>query len=158
MAVVRANIRANTSARDDYIKGVKLLKTEFTGPTTASLGIPGPSTQVSTYDLFVVWHHFAMTTFTPPTQSDRNAAHRGPVFLPWHRFMLLQLEMNLQRVLNDNTFGLPYWIGLPTGSNLGRNKKRPPFGLARVWVGVALRSQKGRSRSRRLIQLPGGFI
>ena len=107
--VVRSSILTNTSARDKYTQGVKLLKKEFTGPTTSSLGIPGPSQQVSTYDLFVVWHHLAMTTFTPPTQGDRNAAHRGPVFLPWHRFMLLQLEMNLQRVLNDTNFGLPYW-------------------------------------------------
>ena len=62
------------------------------------------------HDLFVVWHNVAMMTFTPPSQVDRNAAHKGPVFLPWHRFMLLQLEMNLQRVLgNDSTFGLPYW-------------------------------------------------
>jgi len=109
MAVKRFNILTNTAVRDKYIQGVKLLKAEFNGPTTHSLGIPGPSRQISTYDLFVVWHHFAMTTFTPPTQGDRNSAHRGPVFLPWHRFMLIQLEMNLQRVLNDNTFGLPYW-------------------------------------------------
>ncbi len=106
---VRSNILTNAAARTSYIQGVKLLKKEFAGPTTKSLGIPGPSQSVSTYDLFVVWHHLAMTTFTPPTQGDRNAAHRGPVFLPWHRFMLLQLEMNLQRVLNDASFGLPYW-------------------------------------------------
>ena len=110
MAAIRENILVSATARDKYIQGVKLLKNEFPGPTTSSLGIEGPSRPVSTYDLFVVWHHVAMTTFTPPTQSDRNAAHRGPVFLPWHRFMLLQLEMNLQRVLgNDMTFGLPYW-------------------------------------------------
>jgi tyrosinase len=110
MAAIRENILVSATARDKYIRGVKLLKNEFPGPTTSSLGIGGPSQPVSTYDLFVVWHHGAMTTFTPPTQSDRNAAHRGPVFLPWHRFMLLQLEMNLQRVLgNDMTFGLPYW-------------------------------------------------
>ncbi len=107
---IRENILTSATARDRYIRGIKLLKNEFPGPTTASLGIDGASQPVSTYDLFVVWHHVAMTTFTPPTQSDRNAAHRGPVFLPWHRFMLLQLEMNLQRVLgNDLTFGLPYW-------------------------------------------------
>lgn len=109
MAAVRANILTNTTARDQYIQGVTLLKNEFSGPTTTALGIPGPSRPVSTYDLFVVWHHLAMTTFTPPSQNDRNAAHRGPVFLPWHRFMLLQLEMNLQRVLHDASFGLPYW-------------------------------------------------
>jgi tyrosinase len=110
MAAIRENILTSATARDKYVRGVKLLKNEFPGPTTSSLGVAGPSQPVSTYDLFVVWHHVAMTTFTPPTQSDRNAAHRGPVFLPWHRFMLLQLEMNLQRVLgNDTTFGLPYW-------------------------------------------------
>jgi tyrosinase len=118
---VRHNILTNQAARDQYIKGLKLLKAEFPGPKTSSLGIPGPSRPVSTYDLFVVWHHVAMNTFTPPTQGDRNAAHRGPVFLPWHRFMLLQLERNLQRVLNDTTFGLPYWDWaadgeLPAGS------------------------------------------
>ncbi|MGH8653949.1 MAG: tyrosinase family protein [Gammaproteobacteria bacterium] len=107
---VRSNILTNATARDKYIQGVKLLKAELTGPTTTELGIPGPSRPVSTYDLFLVWHHLAMTTFTPSNQRDRNSAHRGSVFLPWHRFMLLQLEMNVQRVLgNDTTFGLPYW-------------------------------------------------
>jgi tyrosinase len=107
---IRENILTSATARDKYIRGVKLLKNEFPGPTTASLGIGGPARLVSTYDLFVVWHHVAMTTFTPPRQNDRNAAHRGPVFLPWHRFMLLQLEMNLQRILgSDSAFGLPYW-------------------------------------------------
>ncbi len=89
---VRFNILNNSAARDKYIQGVKLLKKEIPGPTTTSLGIAGPSQQVSTYDLFVVWHHLAMSTFTPPSQGDRNAAHRGPVFLPWHRFMLLQTK------------------------------------------------------------------
>jgi tyrosinase len=106
---IRSNIVTDATARQKFIDGVKLLKKEFTGPTTRTLSIPGPSNPVSTYDLFVVWHHVTMNTFTPPNQGDRNAAHRGPVFLPWHRFMLLQLEMNLQRVLDDETFGLPYW-------------------------------------------------
>jgi tyrosinase len=109
MAAVRHNILSNTQARDDYARGVLLLKNEFPGTTTNELGIPGPSSPVSTYDLFVVWHHLAMNTLTPPTQGDRNAAHSGPVFLPWHRFMLRQLELNLQRVLGDDDFGLPYW-------------------------------------------------
>src|SRR5215212_9373897 len=106
---VRSNILTNATARDQYIEGVTRLKNEFTGPTTTSLGIPGPSQPMSTYDLFVVWHHVAMMTFTPSTQTDRNAAHRGPVFLPWHRFMLVLLELQLQRVLNDADVGLPYW-------------------------------------------------
>ena len=109
MAVTRPNILKNAKAMKQYCDGVNKLKNEFTGPTTQQFGIPGAAQKVSTYDLFVIWHFVTMMTPTPPGQSDRNAAHRGPVFLPWHRFMLRQLELNLQRVLTDNTFGLPYW-------------------------------------------------
>jgi tyrosinase len=109
MALTRKNILNDATVRVKYAQSVNLLKNEFTGPTTQALGIPGPSRKVSTYDLFVVWHQVAMMTLTPPTQGDRNAAHSGPVFAPWHRFMLRQLELNLQRILNDTDFGLPYW-------------------------------------------------
>ena len=109
MAAVRRNILTDETARKSYIQGLMLLKQEHLGPTTADFGIAGPTVEVSTYDLFVAWHHLAMETFTPPTQGDRNAAHRGPVFLPWHRFMLVLLELQLQRVLDDADVGLPYW-------------------------------------------------
>src|SRR5215831_15591193 len=101
MPVTRVNILSDHAVLHHYCDGVKKLKHEFTGPTTHSLGIPGPEQKVSTYDLFVVWHVNAMMTLTPRTQTQRNAAHSGPVFLPWHRFMLRQLELNLQRVLSD---------------------------------------------------------
>jgi tyrosinase len=123
----------NAIARGNYARGVNLLKAEFTGPTTTNLGIPGPSRRVSTYDLFVVWHHTAMTTLTPPTQADRNAAHRGPVFCPWHRFMLLQLELNLQRVLNDDAFGLPYWDWAADGQRPAAQQRTSP-----VWAADAM--------------------
>jgi tyrosinase len=61
---------------------------------------------LSTWDLFVLWHWHAMTT---PTGGGRNGAHRGPVFLPWHRWFLLELEAQFQRVLEDADFALPYW-------------------------------------------------
>jgi tyrosinase len=110
MVVTRHNILKNTAARDAFIQGVLLLKSEDSGQNTNEFGIPGPSTPVRTFDLFVIWHHRAMFTFTPPGNTvGRNSAHRGPVFLPWHRVMLLILEKHLQRVLKDNTFGLPYW-------------------------------------------------
>ena len=125
-AVTRPNVVSNAAARTKYINGVKLLKGEFTGPTTSSLGIPGPNVKVSTYDLFIVWHHVAMSTLTPATQNDRNAAHRGSVFLPWHRFMLRQFELNLQRVLNDNTFGLPYWDWAADGQLSAAAQKTAP--------------------------------
>jgi hypothetical protein len=73
---------------------------------------------VRAYDLFVIWHHKTMKTPVPPDgdSGTRNAAHRGPVFLPWHRLMLRFMELNLQRVLEDPTFGLPYWDWTVDGS------------------------------------------
>lgn len=133
MAITRPNILTNASAKQQYVQGVTLLKKEFTGPTTTSLGIAGPSRLVSTYDLFVIWHHTAMLTMTPPTQGDRNAAHRGPVFCPWHRFMLRQLELNLQRVLNDDTFGLPYWDWAADGQKTAAQQKK-----SAIWAANAL--------------------
>jgi tyrosinase len=130
MAVIRPNILTNAAAMKKYTDGVNLLKNEFTGPTTISLGIPGPSQKVSTYDLFVIWHHTAMMTFTPNTQMDRNSAHRGPVFLPWHRFMLRQLELNLARVLADPTFGLPYWDWAADGQLSPTQQKNSPLWTA----------------------------
>lgn len=109
MAVTRSNVATSPAALEAYVQGVLRLKSDFLGPTTSQIGIPGPDQQVSTYDLFIVWHHLAMGRLTPPDQGDRNAAHSGPVFLPWHRFMLLLLELHMQRVLDNDDVGLPYW-------------------------------------------------
>ncbi|TLG71579.1 tyrosinase family protein [Methylocystis sp. B8] len=110
MAVVRKNISQNADVRDQYIQGVQLLKKEASGRKTNEFGIPGAARSVSTYDLFVIWHVTAMMLETPPgNPAGRNSAHRGPVFAPWHRVMLMLYEQNLQRVLNDSNFGLPYW-------------------------------------------------
>jgi tyrosinase len=121
MAVVRRNVLADAGSRSAYIRGVKLLKHENTTLTTAQFGIPGPANPVRTYDLFVIWHILTMNTAVPPggDPNTRNAAHRGPVFLPWHRIMLRWLEIHLQRVLSDPQFGLPYWDWAADGS--------PPF-------------------------------
>lgn len=117
MAVVRHDIMKDEASRKQFAEGVNLLKRDFTaGVTAESLGFPPPPgsppprTPVSTWDLFVLWHYLDMTTETPPDNPEgRNAAHRGSIFLPWHRFMLLLLEEHLRRVLDDASFGLPYW-------------------------------------------------
>lgn len=88
---------------------------------------------LSTYDRYVVLHSRAMGQYSwfdgdlgatmaerfsqtlPPSNQNsrfltrRNAAHRGPAFLPWHREYLRQFEADLQRILGDSNFGLPYW-------------------------------------------------
>lgn len=35
--------------------------------------------------------------------------HFSDFFLPWHRWFLLQFEQNIQSILNDSSFSLPYW-------------------------------------------------
>ncbi|MGW4893147.1 tyrosinase family protein [Kitasatospora sp. NPDC004240] len=111
MAVQRRNILSDPAVRDAYTEGVLRLKREDSTRTTSDFGIGGTPSPVSTYDLFVIWHVMAMRTAVPPGGDPnlRNAAHRGPIFLPWHRVMLILLEVNLQRVLGDPGFGLPYW-------------------------------------------------
>lgn len=95
---VRRNIVTNATARQQYVQAALALKQQFTGVTTTSVGISGPSRPVSTWDRFVAWHGAVM-----------NIAHSRPIFLPWHRLMLRTLEQLMQQTLNDPNFGLPYW-------------------------------------------------
>jgi tyrosinase len=119
MVVTRRNILSDSNARDNYIEGVKLLKQDF-------LRQDWPNT----YDIFIIWHYYAMMTLTPPgSGSGRNAAHSGPSFLPWHRWMLILLEHHLQRVLADEDFGLPYWDWAADGE-LAHNQQR----TAPIWA------------------------
>ena len=64
MAAIRRNIVTSAPAQTAFVNGVLALKSEFLGPTTADFGIPGPAQQVSTYDLFIAWHHLAMSRMT----------------------------------------------------------------------------------------------
>lgn len=144
MAVIRRNILSNAGVRDKYIQGVKLLKQENSGRTTTNFGIPGPSRPVSTYDLFTIWHHLTMMRLTPPgNAAGRNAAHRGPIFLPWHRVMLLVLERNLQRVLVDANFGLPYWDWAKDGNLPAAQQKTAPIWKANCMGGQGNPVQTG---------------
>ncbi|MDH3602444.1 MAG: tyrosinase family protein [Candidatus Tectomicrobia bacterium] len=63
------------------------------------------------YDQYILQHVQAMARGTPPgtPSATRNAAHRGPAFLPWHREYLRRLELDLQQVSGDPDLGLPYW-------------------------------------------------
>lgn len=100
--MVRSNALNDLPALEKFITGVKRLKDPALHP------YPGQP-QLSIYDSFVEWHLKSMMTFTPVGQNDRNAAHSGPVFLPWHRYFLLRLESLLRETLNDPDFRIPYW-------------------------------------------------
>ena len=116
MTVNRRNILNDINARDQFVQGVALLDQEFPGVTAQDvqnffganvphMSISGLNQDLSTYDLYVLWHVVAMSI----PHEVGNAAHNGPIFLPWHRLYMIRLEQELQRVLNDPNFGLPYW-------------------------------------------------
>lgn len=77
------------------------------------------------YDDFITRHHHSMMTATlSPGESGgsnlRNVAHRGPAFLPWHRYFCRELELVLQ---TKRPVTLPYWdwvadAGDPLGAPL----------------------------------------
>lgn len=137
MAATRRNILNHAASRTQYARGVMLLKQEPSGRTTADFGIAGPAVSVSTYDLFVIWHYVTMMRMTPQGNSaGRNAAHRGPIFLPWHRVMLMFVESNLQRVLTDPTFGLPYWDWAADGDRTPAKQK-----TSKIWAAGCMGGQ-----------------
>lgn len=116
MTAIRHNLLNNSAVRDQFLQGMVLLDQEMPGITAGDvqaflqnnvphITIQGLNQQLSTYDLFVLWHVVAMGITLPVG----NAAHSGPIFLPWHRLYLIRLEEELQRVLGDDDFGLPYW-------------------------------------------------
>jgi Common central domain of tyrosinase len=137
---------AAASDRDAFIVGCVQLANTPTGLTALevnnTLGPQVPNWQMrgdgsvvlSWWDLFVLWHYVTMEL---PTQGrGANRAHGGPVFLPWHRMLLLRLEQRLQTVLGDTDFALPYWDWArdrQLGSALNRSTARPDASLiARV--------------------------
>lgn len=95
---IRKNFRDLSSAeKQNYIKAVKAIKarkSRFTGR--------------SIYDEYVLWHSLATSRIDPSDPKGfRNAGHRGPAFLPWHRYYLHRFERQLQRSVPGIT--IPYW-------------------------------------------------
>jgi tyrosinase len=94
-----------------------------------------------------------MMLFTPPTQRDRNAAHSGPAFLPWHRYFLLRFEGYLRRALGAPEFRLPYWdwaadaaLEDPRRSPLWSQENMGRFTTRAVWPVRVVPAERGLTR------------
>ena len=61
------------------------------------------------YDYYVELHVGAFVSMKTNDMDHMQMAHMGPQFLPWHRYLLLRLEADMQQVLGDPNFTLPYW-------------------------------------------------
>uniref|UniRef100_UPI00398F64EA 5,6-dihydroxyindole-2-carboxylic acid oxidase-like n=1 Tax=Pristiophorus japonicus TaxID=55135 RepID=UPI00398F64EA len=130
LRLVRRDVRRLSAAqRQRLVRALDLAKRsphpELVVATRHSPDLYGPDGRspqfdnISIYNLFVWTHYYSVSkTYLGAgrTFGDIDFSHEGPAFLTWHRYHLLQLERDMQVMLQDPTFALPYW-NFATGGN-----------------------------------------
>jgi len=99
-----------------------------------------------TYDTFVRRHMNAMNI--PMAQTSGNAAHSSPVFLPWHRAALWEIEDALCKV-DPSITALPYWKWEDEASlNAGLEKN------SKLWTAAYLGTDGDSTKGNRVLNGP----
>ncbi len=127
MAVVRRNVVVSPHAQA-FLDGVVALSRRQTTVTPVQLNqspllarapgarIFGPAAELDRplawWDLLTWWHLAAVSWST----GEGNRAHRGPIFLPWHRLYLRRLEEAIQTVSGNQDLALRTGTGGRTAS------------------------------------------
>ena len=102
----------------EILNMAKYMESDFTVPIAEPPTSTGSFKSLSLYDVFATFHYYTIRDDEDTLKEENKLlaeyrisdfAHEGPGFLPWHRAYLLYFETELQHMLNDNTFALPYW-------------------------------------------------
>ena len=78
------------------------------------------------YDYFVEAHASAFISMRTPYMEHTQMPHMGPQFPVWHRYYILRLETEMQKVLDDPGFSLPYWDWTDCGERSDDNPDANP--------------------------------
>ncbi len=155
MTGTRENILVSPQVRDDFLSAMVILDQPNSGIMASDLAnflqannlpmtMRGQEQELSVYDIFVFWHVLAMNL----DLSVGNAAHSGPIFLPWHRMYMIRLEEMCQQALGNPDFGLPYWDWAADGELPVQDQWRTD-----LWSADYIGEARGRVRSGPISQM-----
>jgi tyrosinase len=121
--IIRKNVKSLSSTeKKNFIDAVKALKANT---KDRKLGD-------NRYDDYVIWHAQTMMVSAGSDASTdmRNLAHRGPIFLPWHREFLRRFELDLQEEVPG--VALPIWDWAADAA-LVSDDDTPPWKKSPIW-------------------------